>query len=238
MKTIYFNIQSKGGTGKSMLTYLQALKHEANPKVAFVDLDSSTRTSTGQLKFLTDASMIRLFTVDMFDHLRKIERERLLQVLEALNSKDFDEIFIDFGAPESEQLPALFSVDFSMEEFKEFEKELGAKFVFNVLLCGGTSYQSTFYYLKKICEIINGRFDVNMYLNELTFQNYPTLVDELMQFARRSGGVVKSVIPFGNIYVDRASGQVITENVRKGVGLSGYHSFASKTIIKREISKI
>ena len=28
MKTIYLNIQSKGGAGKSMLTYLQALKHE------------------------------------------------------------------------------------------------------------------------------------------------------------------------------------------------------------------
>lgn len=238
MKTIYFNIQSKGGSGKSMLTYIQALKYETNPKVAFVDLDSSTRTSTSQLKFLTEGSLVRLFTVDMFDHLRKIERERLLQVLEAFNAKEFDEIFIDFGAPESEQLPALFSMDFSIDEFKAFEKELGAKFIFNVLLCGGTSYQSTFYYLKKICEIIGGRFDVNMYLNELTFQNYPALVDELIQFARHSGGMVKSVTPFGNIYVDRASGQLITENVRKGVGLSGYHSFASKTIIKREIAKI
>ena len=40
MKTIFLNIQSKGGAGKSMLTYLQALKHQGNEHVAFVDLDS------------------------------------------------------------------------------------------------------------------------------------------------------------------------------------------------------
>jgi len=51
MKSFYFNIQSKGGSGKSMLTYLQALKHEKNEKAAFVDLDSSTQTSTRQLHF-------------------------------------------------------------------------------------------------------------------------------------------------------------------------------------------
>jgi cellulose biosynthesis protein BcsQ len=52
MKTVYLNVQAKGGAGKSMLTYLQALKQEANNKAAFVDLDSSTKTSSAQLKFL------------------------------------------------------------------------------------------------------------------------------------------------------------------------------------------
>ena len=74
MKTFYFNIQSKGGAGKSMLTYLQALKHEKNEKAAFVDLDSSTQTSTRQLHFLTQQEANRLFSVDIFDNLKKIER--------------------------------------------------------------------------------------------------------------------------------------------------------------------
>ena len=72
MKTFYYNIQSKGGTGKSMLTYLQALKHEENDKIAFVDLDSSTQTSTRQLHFLTQQAANRLFSVDIFDNLKKI----------------------------------------------------------------------------------------------------------------------------------------------------------------------
>jgi cellulose biosynthesis protein BcsQ len=49
MKTIYFNIQSKGGAGKSMLTYLQAIKNEQNEKAFFVDMDGSTLTSSQAL---------------------------------------------------------------------------------------------------------------------------------------------------------------------------------------------
>jgi hypothetical protein len=43
---------------------------------------------------------------------------------------------------------------------------------------------------------------------------------------------------FGDIHLDRNSGQIITENIRNGMGLSSYNSFAAKTIIKREIAKV
>jgi len=238
MKTFYFNIQSKGGAGKSMLTYLQALKHEKNEKAAFVDLDSSTQTSTRQLHFLTQQDANRLFSVGIFDNLKKIEREKLYDVLQAFNTQPFEEIYIDFGAPESEQLPSLFSLDFSIEEFKEFEKELKAKFVFNVILCGGTSYASTFAYLKKLTEIIKGKFDIVMYMNELTFLNYNLLVDELNEFEKKAKGYISKVVRFGDIHVDRNSGQTITENIRNGIGFTGYSSFAAKTIIKREMAKV
>lgn len=238
MKTFFFNIQSKGGAGKSMLTYLQALKHEKNEKAAFVDLDSSTQTSTRQLHFLTKQEGNRLFSVDIFDNLKKIERERLYDVLQAFNTQLFDEIYIDFGAPESEQLPSLFSLDFSIEEFKQFEKELKSKFVFNVILCGGPSYASTFAYLKKLTEIVKGKFEIVMYLNELTFLNYSLLMDELNEFARKAKGYISKVVRFGDIHVDRNSGQIITENIRNGAGFLGYHSFAAKTIIKREMTKV
>ena len=238
MKTFYFNIQSKGGAGKSMLTYLQALKHEQNLKVAFVDLDSSTKTSTGQLHFLSEQQAGRLFSVDIFDHLKKIEREKLYDVLQAFNSQPFEEIYIDFGAPESEQLPSLFSLDFSIDEFKEFEKELEARFVFNVVMSGGTSYASTFDYLKNLVSIVKGKFDIVMCLNELTFRNYPRLAEQLEEFPTISKEIVSKIIRFGDIHLDRNSGQIITENIRKGMGLSSYNSFAAKTIIKREIAKV
>ncbi len=238
MKTFYFNIQSKGGAGKSMLTYLQALKHEKNDKAAFVDLDSSTQTSTKQLHFLTLQEANRLFSVDIFDNLKKIEREKLYDVLQAFNTQPFEEIYIDFGAPESEQLPSLFSLDFTIEEFKEFEKELKARFVFNVILCGGTSYASTFTYLKRLTEIIKGKFEIVMCLNELTFLNYNLLVDELNEFAKKAKGYISKVVGFGDIHVDRNSGQIITENIRNGTGFTGYNSFAAKTIIKREMAKV
>jgi hypothetical protein len=236
MKTIYFNIQSKGGAGKSMLTYLQALKNEENELSAFVDLDSSTKTSKKQLKFIGVKS--RLFEVDIFDSIKKIEREKLFQIVEKLNDTEYTDIYIDFGAPESEQLPSLFSIDFSIEEFKLFEKELNAKFVFNVIVAGGTAYVSSVEYLKKITESIKGNFEVVIYANEFTFQNYSHLIDELKAFAKSTKGLIKDVKPYGAIQVDRNSGQLITENIKEGKGLSEYTSFAAKTIIKREICKI
>src|SRR4028119_1805946 len=103
MKTYYFNIQAKGGAGKSMLTYLQALKNEENASTLFVDLDNSTKTSLKQLKFLKEKR--RLVETDITDAFKRIEREKLFQVLEDLNKMDFKEYYLDFGAPESEQLP-------------------------------------------------------------------------------------------------------------------------------------
>lgn len=236
MKIFYFNIQSKGGAGKSMLTYLQALKQESNDQAVFVDLDSSTKTSVRQLRFI--GLKKRVLEVDIFDKIRKIERERLFQILETLNKTTFSEVYIDFGAPESEQLPGLFSIDFSIEEFKAFEKELKARFVFNVIVAGGTAYRSSFEYLKNITGLVNGQFTINAYVNEFTFMNYEHLIDEVREFAKATGGLIQEVKPYGAIQIDRNSGQIITENIKEGKGIAEYNSFAAKTIIKRELAKI
>ena len=111
MKHFIFNIQSKGGAGKSMLTYLQALKHEDNDKALFVDLDNSTKTSLKQLQFLSTKK--RIAEVSINDNKRRIDREKLFDVIEKLAALEpFDTVFIDFGAPESQQFPSLFNLDF------------------------------------------------------------------------------------------------------------------------------
>src|SRR5579859_5112530 len=132
MKTYFFNIQSKGGAGKSMLTYLQASKHETNTKTFFVDLDNSTRTSVKQLDFLRGEQ--RMAEVSLIDHVKRIEREKFFEIIESLNVLPFNEFYLDFGAPESQQLPILFSLDVTTEEFKNFEKGLNARFVFNIIV--------------------------------------------------------------------------------------------------------
>lgn len=236
MKTFYFNVQAKGGAGKSMLTYLQALKNETNDSAAFVDLDSSTKTSCLQLQFLKSSE--RLFVADIFDNLKKIEREKLFEIIEVFTAKQFDRFYIDFGAPESEQLPGLLAMDFSAAEFLSFQNEQNVKFVFNVVMAGGTAYIPSFEYLKRITGLLEGKFELVVYINEFTFQNYSSLVGEVQQFAEQTQGLIKEVRLFGNIYVDRRSGQMITDNIKEGKGLAAYHSFAAKTIIRREIAKV
>lgn len=238
MKTIYLNIQSKGGSGKSMFTYLQALKYESNEDTAFVDLDSSTQTSKRQLKFLVLKKTNRVIEVSIIDKQKKIEREKLFQILEALNQTQFKDIYVDFGASESEQLPSLFSLDFSIDDFKEFEKGLDAKIIFNVIIAGGTAYVSTLEYLQRVTALVEGKFEIYAWINEFTFFNYSSYIEEVKKFVTSTNGWIQCTKCFGNINTDRSSGQLIIENVREGKGIGDFNSFASKTIIKRELAKI
>ncbi|MBS1666672.1 MAG: hypothetical protein JST58_04775 [Bacteroidetes bacterium] len=235
MKTIYFNIQSKGGAGKSMLTYFQALKHEDDPRSCFVDLDSSTKTSTRQLKFLDEQN--RLFEIDIYDNLKKIEREKLFEVLDILSRTDFAEIFIDFGAPESEQFPALFDFDFTVDEFKEFEKSLGAKFVLNIVISGGPSYIACFEYLKKMVSLAGDHFETCCYVNEQTFSGHKELMDEIELYSHKAQVNLK-IKRFGNIQTERSSGQAIIGYIAQGKGLQDFETFTSRIIMKRELAKL
>src|SRR5450432_352258 len=235
MKTFYFNIQSKGGAGKSMLTYFQALKHEEDAQSCFVDLDSSTKTSTRQLKFLHEQQ--RLFEIDIYDDFKKIEREKLFDVLDILSQTSFEEIFIDFGAPESEQFPSLFNIDFTIDEFKEFEASLDLKFVFNVIIAGGPAYVPCFEYLKTIVQLAGGYFETWCYINEHTFAGHADLIEEITQFSKLTKGNLK-VKGFGNIQTDRSSGQAIIRYITQGKGLRAFETFTSRTIMKRELAKL
>jgi hypothetical protein len=236
MKTFYFNIQAKGGAGKSMLTYLQALKNEENNSALFVDLDNSTKTSIKQLKFLKDKK--RLVETDIIDAFKRIEREQLFQVIENLSGMDFQEYYLDFGAPESEQLPNLFSLDFTVEEFKEFEASINARFIFNIVVSGGPAYLSCMEYVTKVITALNSRFDAYLFINEFTFNTYPALVNEVKEYATSNNNSITGVKLFGNISIDRHSGQNILEFVKEGKGFGDYSGFATKTIMKRELSKV
>lgn len=236
MKTFYFNVQAKGGAGKSMLTYLQALKHEEYQSSVFVDFDASTKTSTRQLAFLLEKD--RLLEVAITDSIERIDREKLFQSLEELAELPFSEYYLDFGAPESEQLPKLFTLDFSAEEFKEFETTLEARFVFNVVIAGGPAYLSCMDYLQRFAAPLKGAFDIYALINEFSFQAHPELIDEAQSFIGMQKGLIKGTKLFGNISVDRNSGRTILEAIAAGKGMPGHKSFAAKTVIRRELGKL
>lgn len=232
-KKINLIIQSKGGAGKSFLTYLFALKNEANEKSLFIDLDHSTATSKAQLNFINQQE--RLNIVNITNNEQKIDRELLFQVLEEVASTEFDEVYIDFGAPESEQLPLLLEIDFTADEFLEFEKGINSKIIFNVVIAGGTNYMATMRYLEKIMKITGKQFEIIAYLNIFTFNQTRELLDE----AKKNLKTQKiQFVEFGDFYPDRNSGVELINNMKSGFGFSGFKSFATKTTVKREIAKI
>lgn len=237
MKTFYFNIQSKGGVGKSMLTYLQALKEQNNKRAYFVDFDSSVKSSCQQLKFLQGKKPPRFATMSLLDAREKLDRQLLFENLLELSRKDYDSFYLDFGAPESDQLPSLFSKDYTWQEFKQIETELDARFVFNIVVAGGAAYEGSTRYLQKIVERLDGQFEVNIYVNEYTFSNHPNLITELKIYAGERTGKINAIKCFGDFDPTTSPHKKILSYVQQGLGMEAY-KFIEKIKIQQELSRI
>lgn len=235
MKKITAITQSKGGTGKSMLAYLLALKNEDNKAVKFIDLDSSTNTSMRQLAFLNEGEK-RLFKANVYnDSEKKIDREKFLHVLEEVSQLDFTQIYIDFGAPESEQLPNLFRLDFDADTFVELLKELNIDFEINVIIAGGSAYVSSIQYLKSLYDLLKGKIKINAYANVNTFHNTMSLLDELKTLCDTQE---INMVKFGDIHSDRESGKLIINNATNGKGNEAYTGITTKMIMRTILNSL
>lgn len=237
MQQYIFNIQSKGGVGKSMLTYLQALKNQANDKSMFIDFDSSVQSSTQQLQFLRGKTPPRFATMSLFDEREKLDRQLLFENLLELSQKEYEAFYLDFGAPESEQLPSLFSSDYSIQEFKDIEEELNARFIFNVVVAGGTAYQPGVAYLQKIVQLTEGLFGMNIYLNESTFYGNRQLVEEIKIYAAKNAALINTVKLFGDFDVTTAPHKNILRKISEGKGMNAF-AFIERIKILKEIAKV
>jgi hypothetical protein len=231
-KTIHFIIQSKGGVGKSFLTYLYALKNQENAEVAFFDLDSSTETTERQLKFLKAKG--RVYQVSLLDERRKIIRDRLLSSIKQLVEMEYQELYLDFGAPESEQLPALFSFDFSAAALKKFEIKLNVTFIFHIVIAGNTAYLPSTEYLNVFHQTVGENFSMIVHPNEYTFFGFNHLLDEIRNYCTKNQLIYR---PFGDIDTQTDTGNQIIKYVQNGIGLEDY-DLLEQMKVESEFEKI
>jgi hypothetical protein len=236
MKQFYFNLQSKGGAGKSMLTYLLALKNETNEQSYFCDVDSSVKSSTQQLKFLQGKTPPRFAAINLLDARNKIDRQLLFDNLMQLVQKDYRDYYLDFGAPESTEFPFLFSADYTIEEFKQIADELNAEFIFNIVIAGGSSYEACTNYLQTIVELVKGNFEINIYINEATFINKEN-IREIYQYAQLHKDTIHSVKAFGDFDNTTSPHKNILKKIEEGKGLGAY-AFVERIKILKEIEKV
>ncbi len=164
-----------------------------------------------------------------------VDREKFFLVAESLSNNDFSEIYIDFGAPESEQFPSLFTIDFSPEEFLEFQNGIEATFIFNCVVGGGAMYRSCFDYLSDLNGKIGHLFKVQVFANMHYFFAEIEQLDHLRQYCKTQG---LHLVEFGQFNTQQSSGQAIIENIKRGRGLDTITSFATKTILKRSLAAI
>lgn len=237
MLQFQFNIQAKGGAGKSMLTYLQALKERSNDRSYFVDFDSSVKSSLQQLRFLQGKTPSRFATMSLLDSREKLDRQLLFENLYELSQKDYDCFYLDFGAPESDQLPSLFYKDYTIEEFKDVQDQLNAQFIFNVVIAGGSAYEPCTHYLQKIVLLNRDFFEVNLYMNENSFAGTPGLIKELMAFGAAKENNVSAVKLYGDFDITTAPHRSILQKISEGKGMEAFQ-FIEKIKMLKELSKI
>lgn len=237
MQQFIFNLQAKGGAGKSMLTYLQGLQQQDNNRAYFIDCDSSVKSSLLQLKFLQGKAPARFGLMSLLDERDKIDRQLLFENLQMLSTKDYDTFYLDFGAPESDQLPNLFSKDYSTSEFKQIETELNAKFCFNIIVAGGGAYEGCTAYLKRVSELLNGQFEVNIYANEYSFLNFPDLINELQLYTALKKDKIKAIKFFGDFDITTSPHKKILSYVQQGLGMEVY-TFIERIKINKELNKL
>ena len=237
MQQFQFNIQAKGGAGKSMLTYLQALKQQGNDRAYFVDFDSSVKSSCQQLRFLQGRNPSRFAEMSLLDTREKLDRQLLFENLFQLSQKDYDSFYLDFGAPESDQLPSLFSKDYTIGEFKAVQDELNAKFTFNIVIAGGSAYAPCTQYLQKIVLLNRGVFETNIYINESTFTGTPQLIEELTTFGSVAENHINAIRFFGDFDSTTAPHRSILQKISEGKGMEAYE-FIEKIKMQKELSKL
>ena len=228
MKQLHFIVQAKGGVGKSMLTYLLGLARDNDKNQSlFVDVDSSTQTSTRQLKFLGEN---RTETLSLLNSNEALVRDNLVTYLESLIDVPFHNIYFDLGSPESEQLPALNNRDLSLKEFMD---ELGFKAHFHIVIGGGGAYKSSIIYMKRVIDSLNGDFDVTIWKSITTFNNFQNLAEELAENCKKMKLPLRQ---FGDFDPSSNLGSQILDGVRKGYSLSDYQTGA-RLRLKKELTE-
>lgn len=162
-KTLNFVLQSKGGVGKSFLIWLAANKYKDNENVIFIDLDNSTKTTNQRLANVVGEDRVSHYSI--LDDQKKIEREAFLNMLAEFSEVDFEQMFVDFGAPESEEFLKFLQYELTVETLKDACKELNVEIRFYIVVAGNDTLNACLNYSMPISKILHNNFEIYWYLN-------------------------------------------------------------------------
>ncbi|MCC9138863.1 AAA family ATPase [Pontibacter silvestris] len=193
MKKITFIAQSKGGVGKSALTYMIANKIYRNKdrflKTVFVDMDNETNTSATQVQFgqVNELELINPKT-------RLMDRSRLDKFFkEFALQEEFEHAVCDMGATTSEQFLNFLSDEGTLQVMQLITGQLDIKLEILCIVAGDNSFNSSASFCGKLFKGIQGHAELRIIKNNL-FDYSDAQQKELEKMARAYNA---SVIEFG-----------------------------------------
>ncbi len=155
-KAIYFITQSKGGAGKSILTFILAEKYK---EAILLDLDDATTTTIKQLAYRHPVKVSFLDRVT-----QRIDRGAFNGLFESVINNN-EELFIaDLGASVAEQLPKYFSLN-GVDTLTEILYQSDVQLKIVCVVGGGTIFKSTMEYLDELRNSTNGLLEITIACN-------------------------------------------------------------------------
>lgn len=214
-KKITFITQAKGGSGKSVLTFMLAEKYKS---AAILDLDDATTTTLKQLAY---RNPVKVSFLD--PHTKRIDRGAFNGLFESVMEADKDHFIADLGASVAEQLPKYFSLT-GIDMINEVLEQSAIQLQLVCVVGGGNIFKATMEYLVELVESTEGRFEIIVALNGF----YPCSVEQ--------SGMLNEYVSENNLTLTsfdlvRDKGEIAlrtVENVLKdGKGISRLSPFAA-----------
>jgi cellulose biosynthesis protein BcsQ len=145
-KKIQFITQAKGGSGKSVLTFMLAEKHI---QATILDLDDATTTTMKQLAYR------RPVKVSFLDPTTKrIDRGAFNGLFESVIEANKELFIADLGASVAEQLPKYFTMT-GVEVVQEMLQENDIDLQLICVVGGGNIFKATMEYLAELTGTAN-----------------------------------------------------------------------------------
>lgn len=205
MKQVHLILQSKGGVGKSLLTWFLANHYSDSESVLFMDVDESTRTSSSRLASILSTPERSLF-YPILNEQKKLEREYFLTLFERISNLSTEQIFLDFGAPESEEFRKLLEYEISAEDLSIELAAMGIELILYVVVAGRDAFESCSRFLLSMNTIVGTHIEIKILMNEGTFGG-----TEGINFGRESLSKLgfPKVSSFGNLGESQSGRDII-----------------------------
>ena len=186
--------------------------------------------------FLRGKDQKRLAKLSLFGERAKQDRQLLVKSVVDLAKLDYQQYFLDFGAPESEQFPALLQQDISVSALKRVEQHTKSQFVFHVVIGGNTAFKPCMEYLAQLVAVLEGQFQIIAHPNEYSFVG-PATPEQQALLEKFSQENHLGLIPFGNIDSQSGVGRQIIHYAQLGKGLGDY-DFLEGLIMEEQIGRL
>lgn len=199
-KQVSIFLQSKGGVGKSWVSFFKMLNEKQNEKnIGVVLLDSSQKANQNLDRYSKILGNDNVYVWNIYNHSNEYKKSHFFNVFESIAELQQSYIILDVGAPESNVLREAIEHDkeVNAENFKFLADELNLDLTFNVVVSGADdNVNENLDYFNALNQKMSGLLKVNCLVNDHTFKgdnDAENLAKKLIEIGIAKGEQIKIV---------------------------------------------